>query len=286
MSDLPSLLLAEQWTEDSGIDPTGYWISEKLDGMRAYWDGEALYSRNGNVVHAPQWFTEQLPTSMTLDGELWLGRGQFQALVSITKRHNADDRWRQVQYLVFDTVDDAEEPFEQRYKSLQEMHAAQKKKFPKLPFSIVEHRQCLSINDLNAELQRIVALGGEGLMLRQPGSLYVNGRSKTLLKVKRAYDAEARVVGHTSGTGRNKNRVGALLAQMANGTQFKIGSGLTDADRDAPPPIGSIVTYRFTEVTNAGVPRFPRFERVRDDMKEPRDHEKFCGKQGQCDDEE
>jgi len=105
--------------------------------------------------------------------------------------------------------------------------------------------------------------GGEGLMLRQPGSLYVAGRSATLLKVKNFQDAEARVLGHEPGAGRHKGRLGALLVELPNGKRFSVGTGFSDAERENPPPIGSVINFRYQELSEGGVPRFPSYVGVR-----------------------
>ncbi len=110
---------------------------------------------------------------------------------------------------------------------------------------------------MTVELDRIAALGGEGLMLREPGSRYEAGRSPTLLKVKRFHDAEARVIEHLPGTGRHRGRLGALLVAMPDGTTFSVGTGFTDAQRERPPEVGTLITFRFQELTDRGVPRFP-----------------------------
>ena len=104
-------------------------------------------------------------------------------------------------------------------------------------------------------------------MLREPGSSYVAGRSTTLLKVKSFFDSEATVIGHTKGKGRHKGTVGALEVRWGDGTEFKVGTGLSDAQRKAPPEVGSVVSFRYQELTKAGVPRFPSFVGVRHDVK-------------------
>jgi DNA ligase 1 len=103
-------------------------------------------------------------------------------------------------------------------------------------------------------------------MLRQLGSHCEAGHSHTLLKVKRFHDAEARVVQQLPGSGRHKGRLGALLVVLPGGTQFSVGTGFTDAQREKPPAIGSTITFRFQELTDGGVPRFPSFVRVRTDL--------------------
>ena len=102
-------------------------------------------------------------------------------------------------------------------------------------------------------------------MLRQPGSLYEVGRSSTLLKVKTFHDAEAIVIGHQGGAGKHKGRLGALAVKLADGTEFAVGTGFSDEQRDNPPPVGSTITFRYQELSDAGVPRFPSFVGVRVD---------------------
>jgi len=103
-------------------------------------------------------------------------------------------------------------------------------------------------------------------MLRMPASKYVAGRSSTLLKVKSFHDAEARVVGHVPGAGRHKGRLGALEVETAEGTRFSVGTGFSDAERSAPPPLGAVITFRYQELSTGGVPRFPSFVAVRTDV--------------------
>ena len=114
--------------------------------------------------------------------------------------------------------------------------------------------------------------GGEGLMLRQPGSIYIQGRSNTLLKVKNFFDAEAIVIDHAAGRGRHQGRMGALICRMESGKQFRVGTGFSDNDRNNPPKIGSIITYRFQELTVSKVPRFPSYVGERIDSNRPKDY--------------
>ncbi|HEV3341567.1 MAG TPA: DNA ligase [Pirellulales bacterium] len=250
----PGLLLAHTWEND--IDLTDWWMSEKLDGVRAYWDGKAFISRQGNVYHAPAFFIEGL-LDVPLDGELWLARKAFQRCVSIVRRQDKSDHWRQIRFLVFDSPS-APGPFEERLEALRDSLSASQPAFA----GVHQHERCRGLDHLREELARIEALGGEGLMLRQPGSRYEAGRSPTLLKVKTFHDAEARVVEHLPGSGRHKGRLGALAVELPDGTSFSIGTGFSDAQRESPPAIGSVVTFRYQELSDRGVPRFPSFVRV------------------------
>lgn len=254
----PGLLLAESW--DNAADLTDWWMSEKLDGVRAYWDGKQFLSRQGNIYYAPDWFIAGLP-SVALDGELWIGRKKFQRTVSTVRRQDKNDLWKEVRYLVFDAPA-AGGGFEERLAFLKDALAKGAAKFARQH----AHARCQSLEALKAELARIEALGGEGLMLRQPGSKYVTGRSSTLVKVKTFHDAEAVVTGHQAGAGRHKGRMGALLVKLPDGTDFAIGTGFSDRERENPPPVGATVTFRYQELSEAGVPRFPSWVGVRHDV--------------------
>jgi len=254
----PPVLLAESW--DNVVDLTGWWMSEKLDGVRAYWDGKQFLSRQGNRYHAPDWFVEGLPDT-PLDGELWLGRGKFQVAVGIAKRQDKPDTWKQLRFVIFDApaLPDDFETRLQFYQDYLNRHSP--------PFAAA-HTQlpCQSLDHLRQELERVVSVGGEGLMLRQPRSKYAVGRSSTLLKVKRFHDGEAKVIGHQGGAGRHKGRLGALLAELPNGIQFGVGTGFSDKEREVPPPIGSTITFRYQELSDGGVPRFPSYIGIRHDV--------------------
>jgi DNA ligase-1 len=254
----PQLLLAESW--DNVLDPAGWWMSEKLDGVRAYWDGKQFLSRQGNLYHAPDWFVAGLP-NVPLDGELWLDRKAFQRAVSIVRRQDKGEQWRSIRYLIFDAPA-ATGPFEDRVAFLQDGIHGWKNEFT----AIHDHTQCRDVDHLRAELRRIEALGGEGLMLREPASKYVAGRSTTLLKVKTFHDAEATVIRHEPGKGKHTGRLGALAVRLPNGKEFSVGTGFSDRDRAQPPPVGSLITFRYQELSDAGIPRFPSFVGLRGDV--------------------
>ena len=258
---VPKLLLAETWTPDAKVK--GYWLSEKLDGVRAYWDGEHFWSRLGNRFFAPDWFTAGLP-NLPLDGELWLGRKAFQRTVSIVRRQDASDHWRDLRFVIFDAPG-CSGVFENRLAFVERRLAEHKPTFAEP----LHHYRCRGVSHLQEELDRIESLGGEGLMLRQPGSRYEAGRSATLLKAKRFHDAEAQVIGHQPGSGRHKGRLGALAVVLPDGTEFAVGTGFSDAQREQPPAVGSTITFRYQELTDRGVPRFPSFVRVRQDAEQP-----------------
>ncbi len=253
----PPLLLAHAW--DHAADLTGWWMSEKLDGVRAYWDGKRFLSRQGNQYHAPKWFTKDLPKT-PLDGELWLARQSFQRTVSIVRRQDQSDDWKALTYVVFDAPG-LDSPFEARQSSLRHWVSVDSS------YVQVLHQQvCLNLNHLQAELAKVIEDGGEGLMLRKPGSFYEVGRSYTLIKVKTFFDEEATVIEHIPGLGKHTGRMGALVVELSNGVRFSVGTGFSDAERRSPPPIGSLITFRYQELTDRGVPRFPSFVRIRNDL--------------------
>ena len=258
------VLLAEKWT--SATDPTGWWMSEKLDGVRAIWDGTAFYSRNGNRFEAPRSFTDRLPTDTRLDGELYAGPGLFNQTISIVRSGTPDPkRWEDIRYMVFD-VPDSSAPFEERIGEVEQIvrQACTDGRRSFCPIVAVEQTKCRSAAHLGTFHAAAVAEGIEGTMLRAAGSRYEPRRSQTLLKVKDFHDAEARIVGYAPGEGRHKGRLGAYECEdLTTGVAFRVGTGLSDRDRDQPLKKGTVITYRYQELTPAGVPRFPSFVRVR-----------------------
>jgi DNA ligase 1 len=260
----PPVLLANGW--DGVADLSGWWISTKYDGVRAYFDGKQLSSRQGNVFPAPQWFLDQLG-SEPLDGELYLGRGRFQETTSLISQ---PEGWKQLRFMVFDAPA-VNGPFEQRQAALVSM------KFGPV-VQVTQQIPCRGIAHIKQELLQEESLGGEGIMLRQPESSYETRRSSSLLKVKTFFDAEAVVIGYKGGKNSNKGLVGALecsipahitlqiggkACTLAKGTQFFVGTGLTAQHRRNPPAVGSVITFRFLELTKDGIPRNGSFVAIR-----------------------
>lgn len=242
-----------------GLDPKGWLISEKLDGARAWWDGSRLRFRSGLPIHAPAWFTSALPAT-PLDGELWLGRGQFEVLSGIVRKQQpVESEWRRVRLMAFE-MPGAPGPFAQRAAQLQRLRAQQA---ATAPWQAVDQFELPDPATLQARLDEVVCAGGEGLMLHRADAPYETGRSGALLKLKPLQDAEAVVVGHEAGQGRHTGRMGALKVRMPQGTEFLLGTGFTDGQREQPPPVGTVVTFTYQGTTAQGVPRFASFLRVR-----------------------
>lgn len=251
----PALLLANVWSDS--IDPSGWWMSEKLDGVRTYWDGDCLTTRRGNVIRAPRSFRDALPR-MALDGELWIERAAFQRTVSVVRGPEGSPGWSSVRFIAFDAPG-LSAPFEQRLQAV-----AEAARGVVGPTTAHPHHRCDGLDHLREELAKVESLGGEGLMLRAPGSLYEAGRSATLLKVKSFQDDEACIVGIDAGEGRFAGMMGSVRVRRSDGCEFAIGTGFRDAERRNPPPIGTVVNFRHQGLTDDGVPRFPTFVRIVD----------------------
>ena len=254
----PPLQLARVY--QPGMDLQGYWVSEKLDGVRAYWDGQQLLSRGGNVIAAPDWFLRDFP-DQPLDGELWMGRGRFaQVSAAIRRLQPKAEEWRQIRFMLFD-LPASGVPFSERIIRMRQLT----RDTGSYHLAMVEQRPATDHEALLADLDRVLAAGGEGLMLHHGDSVYQTGRTAALLKVKTFQDAEATVVDYTPGKGKYQGQVGALVVETEAGRRFKLGSGLSDAERADPPPLGSTVTYKFYGLTSTGLPRFASFLRIRND---------------------
>jgi DNA ligase-1 len=255
----PALTQANRY--HPGVDLGAYWVSEKLDGVRAYWDGEKLLSRGGHPIHAPAWFTHGWP-GVPADGELWAGRGGFQQAVSTVRQLTPDDAaWRQIRFMVFDLPTHPGD-FTQRIAAYR-LWVAQRQQPWVQP---VEQTRAPGHAALLRQLLEMDRAGGEGLMLHRGDAMYRAERSDNLLKLKTHEDAEAQVIGHTAGRGKYAGMTGALRVRSADGREFRIGSGLSDALRRDPPSVGTWITYRYRGLNDSGLPRFATWLRVRTDQ--------------------
>jgi DNA ligase-1 len=253
---IPSLALAKHFKNE--MQSSFYWVSEKLDGIRCYWNGEALLTRNGNPIYAPQWFTDSLP-NVELDGELYIGRGSYQLLtrIALDKKPNLK-LWEQVTFHAFD-LPSSKAPFEIRQNQLKDIIGQSAARHLKL----VEQKMMNNLPSIQTHLRGLVNSGAEGLMLRTPESPYETGRTNHLLKMKLRRDAEARVIAYQTGRGKFENMMGAIWVEMEDGTLFKIGTGFSNHERQNPPAIGSDITYSYQGFTDKGLPRFASFTRTK-----------------------
>jgi len=259
-NQVPDLLLAETYHAD--IKLSDYLVSEKYDGVRAYWNGSVLLTRRGNIIKTPDWFTAPLPEHTSLDGELWMGRNRFDALSAAVRRQQPDDtEWQSIRYMLFD-LPALDAPFSERARRLQHLT----RDMGTAHVQMVEQIEVTRHDHLMRLMQQVVSDGGEGLMLHRASSLYRGGRSDDLIKLKPYDDAEAVVLQHLPGQGRLTGMMGSLLLQTPDGRRFRLGSGFSDAQRQNPPAIGATITYRYRGLTSTGLPRFASFVRERPDL--------------------
>lgn len=322
----------------------GWYASEKLDGMRAYWDGgwtrglltsqvpfantvkdyrrtspplsSSLWSRYGKPIAAPNWWLDCLP-DFPLDGELYLGPGRFQELVSIVKKFIPVDKdWEGVEYRVFDLPPDYSflapgkinnPQWTATFDDMREL--APTRKYGPMNFykvnnliksgkvslgagpAIWETQVKLSMttdeasSEIDFLMEDIIGHGGEGLVLRKPESIWTPKRTWDLLKIKRWLDDEAIVKGYIWGKGKLEDLMGALIVDW-NGKVFEL-SGFTDEERklyysdtgslgtgvpgevasehitNPNFPRGSVISFRYRELTKAGIPKEARYWRKR-----------------------
>lgn len=251
----PALLLARDWPADA--DPAGHLVSEKLDGVRALWDGRVLRFRGGGRVAAPRWFLDRLP-AQPLDGELWLGRGRFDALSGLVRRAQPDDAaWQAVQFQVFE-LPAAGGRFAERAATLQSLCG--EVGWPAL--QALPQRAVADRVALQRLLNEVLAAGGEGLVLHRADAPQATGRGPWLFKHKPLHDAEALVLAHLPGQGRLAGQMGALRVRSDSGAVFAIGTGFSDAERAQPPAVGQRITFTHRGFTAGGVPRFASYLRM------------------------
>jgi len=244
------------------IDIDKYFVSEKLDGMRGYWDGKQLFSRQGNIINTPSWFTHRWP-HLPMDGELWLGREKFQPLLSCVRKQVAIENkttscWRHVRFMIFDLPKHSGD-FNERVNKMRLllMHN------PSVYLAMINQVKLKELSDLDRRLNEVIAAQGEGLILHLASAHYQKGRNPALMKLKKYQDAEATIIGYTEGKGKYQNQLGAIQVKTSNGIVFKLGSGFSDAQRAKPPKIGTIITFKYNGLTQAGIPRFARFWRIK-----------------------
>ncbi|MBC7704877.1 MAG: DNA ligase [Rhodoferax sp.] len=253
----PALMLANVYRP--GIPLADYWVSEKYDGVRGYWDGSRLFTRGGAAVAAPAWFTAGWP-AIPMDGELWAGHGAFgTALSTVRQQRPVDMAWRGMRFMVFDLPAQSG-TYDARLPVLRQLLAEQD------PARLVAVAQTRTDNHgaLQSWLDQIVQGGGEGLMLHRGAAMYKGERNGDLLKFKPYLDADAKVVGWVPGKGKYDGQFGALMVETPQGRRFKLGTGFSDAQRREAPAPGTWVTYRFRDNNASGIPRFASFLRIRD----------------------
>jgi len=243
----PDLFLLNNYSDDTNI--TSWYMSEKLDGVRAYWDGKQLISRNGQVFDAPLFFTNDFP-KIELDGELWNKRGNFSSISSIVNTKLTKVDWKELTYNIFE-VPNAAGTLLTRLSNVEESQY----------IKIIQQTKVKDKKHLDAFLKIVEKKGGEGVVVRDGSLNYYVGRNNNALKVKSYIDTECEVLRHSKGNGKYKNVLGSLECKMDNNKVIKIGTGFSDAQRENPPEIGCIITFKYYGLTSKGNPRFPVFLR-------------------------
>jgi len=253
----PALQKPIVYTDQENI--TGWVMSEKLDGIRGYWDGIRMYTRKGTPLHPPQWFIENFPP-FSLDGELWSKRGDFEFIQSVVLDQTQGEGWKHITYNIFE-VPNEKGDFLFRLNRARTWFKAHKNNYAR----IIPQIRIKEKSDMEKFLKEIESVGGEGVILKNPGIPYHTGRSPHILKVKNFQDMEGVVVGINKGKGKYKNLMGSMTVKLENGTTFNLGTGFSDKIRHTPPQPGSTVTFKYHGLTKNGIPKFASFLRVRQD---------------------
>ncbi len=256
---LPALMLANRYRPGTRL--ADYWVSEKMDGVRAYWDGRQFWSRAGARILAPAWFTANWPRE-PLDGELWAGRGHFDKAAALVRPQPAPDAaWREVRFMVFD-LPARTGSFTERLGVLNGVLSNVDSPWVRpVAQTRVDSHAALAVR-----LRAVVRDGGEGLILHRGNAPYAAGHSDDLLKLKPYEDADARVVALLPGRGKASGSVVALIAETPAGKRFQLADGLDDFTLQRPPPVGSWISYRLAGMQADGTPRAPSFLRERPDL--------------------
>lgn len=252
----PDLMHSKVFQENT-INVFDYFISEKLDGVRAHWDGKQLISRKGKIFAAPDWFIKSF-SAQALDGELWIARNNYERVVSIVNRKKPHQGWDEIKFWIFDLPKDGG-TFSERLEKMKKIVKQSSSPYLK----IINQFQVADEIELKKQLQTFIDGGAEGLMLHKKTALYTKGKSNDLLKFKQYQDAEAVVIGYKKGKGKYTNLVGSLQVKIKSGLIFYIGSGLSDELRKNPPPLQSTITFQHQGFTKNGIPRFAVFLRIR-----------------------
>lgn len=243
----------------NNITLSDYWVSEKLDGVRGYWDGNNLYTRQGIKLHPPTLFTAQWP-NIVMEGELWSKRNDFDNISGCVRKKIADNCWLTLKLMLFD-LPNSDAIFSQRIDQMKDIITHTQSPY----LAMIEQKQLQTKASLYQLLDNVIREKGEGLMLHNGSAFYQRGRSNNILKLKKHYDAEAIVLAHIAGKGKYQGMMGSLKVQLMDksGIIFNIGTGFSDEERKKPPAIGSIITFKYIGKTQRGVPRFASFLRIK-----------------------
>ena len=240
--------------DNSKHNITNWYMSEKLDGIRAYWNGKELLSKNGNKIYAPFWFIKDFPP-FELDGELWTKRDDFENIQNIVLDANPSIKWDEITYNIFE-IPNEKGNFDKRLEKINSWL----NKNPNKSIKIIPQKICKNESELDDYLNELINKKAEGIMLKNPNLEYFNGRNENILKVKKFYDEEGLIIDlNYSKEGKFKS----LKLKLENGIIFNLGGGFSDIQRKNPPQIGDIVTFKYYDLTKNNKPKFASFLRVR-----------------------
>lgn len=248
---------------------SNYYLSEKLDGLRASWDGYSFVSRGGIKFPAPSNFKVNMPSSAEivrlggpLDGELYIDRGCFQKTSGIIRGEGNDWVRSGVRFHIFDMMSQGE-VFSRRHQLLREYIP----RFHGAPYTIVDQTDLalwgIEWPELLNHIRYLSKEGAEGGMLALKNGIYQSGRNKNILKLKIPDYGWCKVIGYSDGKGKYAGEVGAYnvvgTKGQVKGENFSIGSGLSDWQRTNPMAKGSLMPFRHWGTFNSGKPRQPVF---------------------------
>jgi len=268
--------------------PIGWYMSEKFDGQRALWDGAKFVTRGSTTnyprvyPYVPSWFVALMPPGVALDGEFFIKRNAFQEIgflksklkPNLSNQSELDKKWGNIKYYVFDTPS-VDLPFEERMDYLKKLVADRCKLFSKIksqgitecPLIYTEQYLIESEEQLNKYYSELISNDAEGVMIRAPKVKYIPTRTRLILKLKPEEDSECTISGYKPGTGKYEGSLGSFECEMPNGKKFFV-SGMSDSIRteyinkksEYYHPVGTVITYKYTFLTDDGIPRFPRYK--------------------------
>jgi DNA ligase-1 len=261
--DVPSVMLAHDFNKKENHIKFPCFVQRKFDGTRCVSiPNVGLFSRNKKKYPHLDHITQEinlLPDNIILDGELYSESISFQEIVGIVKRQSLlkDDIQKQmhIKLFVYDIIND--QPYHKRYQSLIELF--QKYKFKHLV--LVHSDTCASKEEMIEKHALYVEQGYEGIMLRNKNGLYKGTRTNDLQKYKKFMDDEYKVVGFEEGSGLEKGAV-IWVCENKYKVPFRVRPRGTRESRqeqfvNGAKYIGKMLTVRFQELTNDGLPRFP-----------------------------
>ena len=274
--------------------PLGWLLSEKFDGYRARYDHEkkCFTSRAQKGFNAPDWFKEAMIPIHNLDGELWVGRENFQEMGVVRKKTPVPEEWLNVKYVVYD-LPEYQGGFKKRIEILKELVRLNKFRWDAIkqtlpepfcnlecPLIMADQIEITSMKQFKGLYDKLVSEGAEGVMIKHPESVYEDKRSNYLLKYKPNFDAEAIIMDYSKGKGKYSGMLGGFVCKplinhdtfhsIDNNEQHEFTiSGMDDEIREnykISHPIGTIISYEHSGLTDSGKPRFARYIRKRDDV--------------------